>query len=359
MALQEIVINSTKLLFDAAATNGHRTEHNKPCDCQNCRNYYKIVEDNPELIAFLSDFGVDFYHTEEVMSWDLDNEQDGMIHHEAYYGVPGRLEGEEVVIQRFGVKIAFEKGAIVPTDLEGEHFWIRIEGDFPYVLEEERDLGVSYKGKQKTFKDCLLEAGVMLLLLVLLIPVLLVYLIFKLLWMPVAYIKVKRSLYHKVFPHKFSMFEGLHVDSEPYAVIVENDLPVEYVKYSGYYQHPGYFIYKDTLLCFSEPMICDADKGIWYSWMDAEIDPGARKRNEKYAAECMTVEAAAEDLLQGLKEEHTEHTCNRVAFFFARKSVEGGYTQGSADAMRRLDNFVVYEKGELAKAIREFIGSRE
>lgn len=358
MALQEIEINSTKILFDAAATNGHRTEHNKPCDCQNCRNYYKIVEDNPELIAFLSDFGVDIYHTEEVMSWDLDNAQDGMIHHEAYYGVPGRLEGEEVVIQQFGVKIAFEKGAIVPTDLEGEYFWIRIEGDFPYVLEEERDLGVSYKGKHKTFKDRLLEAGIMLLL-VLLIPVLVVYLIFKLLWMPVAYIKVKRSLYHKAFPSKFSLFDGLHVDSEPYAAIVENDLPVEYVKHSGDYTYRGYFIYKDTLLCFSEPVICDADKGIWYSWMDAEKDPYARKRNEEYARSAMTVEAVADEQLQGLKDAHTEHICNRVAFFFARKSAEGGYTQASVDTMRRLDDFVVYEKGELANAIREFIGSRE
>lgn len=355
MAFQKIEINSTRILFDSEVTNGHRTDHNKPCDCQNCRNYYRIVEGNPELIAFLSDFGVEFHHTEEVMSWDLDNRPEGLIRHEAYYGVSGRLEGEETAIQRFGVEITFAKGAIVPTDLEGEYFWIRIAGDFPYVLEEERDFGVSYKGKKETIKERLQAAGIMLLL-ILLIPVLLVYLIFKLLWMPVTYMKFKRSLYHQAFPSKFSLFDGLHVDSEPYAVIKENNLPIDYVKHNGDYTYGGYFIYKDVLLCFSEPVIYDAEKKIWYSWLDADREEKAKERDPE---DYLTVEATAARLLEGLKDERTEHTCNRVVFFFTRKCAEGSYVDGALEAMRQLDDFVIYEKGELAKAIREFIGSRE
>ena len=358
MALQEMEINSTKILFDAEATNGHRTDHNQPCDCQNCRNYYKTVENNPELIAFLRDFGVDFYHTDEVMSWDLGKDEDSLIHHDAHYGVFGRIEGEEVTIRRFGVKIAFEKGAIVPNDRDGEYFWIRVEEDFPYILEEERDFGVSYEGKKETIKDRLKDAGIMLLL-ILLIPFLMLYCVFKLLWMPVTYIKTRRSAYHQDFPCKFPALGELHTDSKPYEVIKKNNLPVAYVKNQGDYSLCGYFIYKDALLCFHEPLICDAKKGIWYSWMKADKDPGATKRNEEYAADCLTVEAVAEDLLQELEAAHTQYTCNRVVFFFARKSAEGSYTQSSADAMRRLDNFVIYEKRELAKAIREFVDNYE
>ena len=67
-----------------------------------------------------------------------------MIHHEGYYGVFGKIEGEEFEFQKFGVKITFQKGASVPCDRTGEYFWICIEGDLPYILEEERDLPITF-----------------------------------------------------------------------------------------------------------------------------------------------------------------------------------------------------------------------
>ena len=71
------------------------------------------------------------------------------IHHEGYYGVFGKIEGEEFDFERFGVKITFQKGATVPCDRTGEYFWICIEGDFPYIVSEERDLPVSFSQKVK------------------------------------------------------------------------------------------------------------------------------------------------------------------------------------------------------------------
>ena len=83
MSLQTVEINSTKITFDKEKTKAHRTAINNPCDCQNCRNYYKHVESNKELVEFLNDFGIDFTCTEEVFSWDLGNDNDSLIHHEA------------------------------------------------------------------------------------------------------------------------------------------------------------------------------------------------------------------------------------------------------------------------------------
>ena len=144
MSLQSVEINSVKITFDKEKTKEYRTDFNKPCDCQNCRNYYKHIEENKKLVEFLSEFGIDYNCTEEVFSWNLGNDEDSLIHHEGYYGVFGKIEGEEFDFEKFGVKVTFQKGASVPCDRTGEYFWICIEGDLPYILEEERDLPITF-----------------------------------------------------------------------------------------------------------------------------------------------------------------------------------------------------------------------
>lgn len=42
MSLQTIEINSVKILFEKEKTNKYRTDFNKPCACQSCRNFYKF-----------------------------------------------------------------------------------------------------------------------------------------------------------------------------------------------------------------------------------------------------------------------------------------------------------------------------
>ncbi len=147
MSLQTVELSSVEITFDKGKTKEYRTDFNKPCDCQECRNYYKHVGNNLELVAFLNEFGIDYNCTEEVFSWDLGNDKDSLIHHEGYYGVFGKIEGEEFEFEKFGVKITFQKGASVPCDRTGEYFWICIEGDFPYILDEERDLPITFSQK--------------------------------------------------------------------------------------------------------------------------------------------------------------------------------------------------------------------
>ena len=147
MSLQTVELCSVEITFDKGKTKEYRTDFNKPCDCQECRNYYKHVGNNLELVAFLNEFGIDYNCTEEVFSWDLGNDKDSLIHHEGYYGVFGKIEGEEFEFEKFGVKITFQKGASVPCDRTGDYFWICIEGDFPYILDEERDLPITFSQK--------------------------------------------------------------------------------------------------------------------------------------------------------------------------------------------------------------------
>ena len=88
--------------------------------------------------------GEDCNCTEEVFSWDLENHSDTLIHHEGYYGVFGKIEGDEFNFEKFDVKVTFQKGASVPCDRTGEYFWICIEGEFPYILDEERNLPITF-----------------------------------------------------------------------------------------------------------------------------------------------------------------------------------------------------------------------
>ncbi len=143
MPLKTIEINSVKITFDIDKTKEYRTDFNKPCDCQDCRNFYKHIESNTELVDFLCEFGIDYNCTEEVFSWDWGNDTKSLIHHEGYYGIFGKLDND-FSFEKYGVKIIFSKEASVPCDRSGEHFFIKIEGDFSYILEEKRQLSITF-----------------------------------------------------------------------------------------------------------------------------------------------------------------------------------------------------------------------
>lgn len=72
-----------------------------------------------------------------------------MIHHEVYYGVFGKIENEEFSFEKYGVKITFKKGVTVPCDRTGEYFGVCVEGDFAYILDEERELPFNFRKKLK------------------------------------------------------------------------------------------------------------------------------------------------------------------------------------------------------------------
>lgn len=217
-----------------------------------------------------------------------------------------------------------------------------------------------------TFWDYLGNIGVVLLfasMTVIAMPFMLLYLVCHLLMTPYYYIKHKRSRYQQDFPHKYSWPMYVHMDDEPYAAIKKNDLPVEYFKWCEDYDQGGYFIYKDTLLCFQNPFFFDKEKGLLLSWLnqskDDEEAEWAEDTEEDNTDDCLTVVGTQEYMLEAFRKNVPGRECDRVVFFCQRKRVEKNYEEGTLEAMRQMDDFVIYEKGELAKAIREFIGSRE
>lgn len=196
----------------------------------------------------------------------------------------------------------------------------------------------------------------------LVLPFLLLYFLYKLVTTPFDYFKYKRSLYQRDFPHRYAWLATPHMDNEAYTVIKENRLPVEYIKWRQEYDLNGYFIYKDILLVFTEPFFFDRKRGLWLIWPANTSDESAEDvEDEDYenTEDCLTVDEAKAYIIEQFCEDVPGRVCNRVVFFYSRKNLETVYEEGGLESMRALDDFIIYEKGMLADAIKHVIKSFE
>ena len=200
---------------------------------------------------------------------------------------------------------------------------------------------------------------------ILFLPFLLLYLLFKILATPFDYIKYKRSCYQQDFPHKYKWANEPHTDNEPYTAIKKNNLPVEYIKWHEDYDMLGYFVYQDTMLVFHEPLFFDEEKGLWLWWPgEKEEEPTTEEseNEESYDADntddCLTVEDLKEFLLDDFCNHISGRECKKVVFFYSRKNVEKLWKAG-LEKMRELDDFIIYEKGQLAEAIQKMIDTHQ
>ena len=190
------------------------------------------------------------------------------------------------------------------------------------------------------------------------LPFFLLYLLFKLLWTPFDYIKYKKSRYQKDFPHKYTWLREPHTDNAPYTAIKENALPVEYIKWSEDYNLSGYFVYKDILLDFTEPFFFDEEGKIFLRLPDgneSEETTDDETSEEENSDKCLTVEETKELILDGFRNSVPERECHRIVFFYSRKDVLRDYKEEGLNTMRELDDFIIYEKCELANVIKDFI----
>ena len=141
MSLQTIEINSVKITFDKEKTKSNCTDFNMPCDCQDCRNYYKNIQNNKELLDFLDSFGIDFLRPEEICPYELGNAKDSLIKYNAYYSVIGHIN-KELSIKKEDYSVSFDISSNVNVghEITDKFFFIVIDIDLPFVLDEKREL---------------------------------------------------------------------------------------------------------------------------------------------------------------------------------------------------------------------------
>lgn len=197
-------------------------------------------------------------------------------------------------------------------------------------------------------------------LLILLLPVILIYFLFKLVMTPVDYIKYKKSRYQRDFPLRYTWLSNPHADNEPYTAIKENNLPIEYIKWRKEYDLNGYFIYKDILLVFEEPFFFDKKRGLWLIWPGDTSGEAAEEiggEDDEDTDDCLTGYEAKKYITERFREDIPSRECNRVVLFYSRKNVEKNYGNDGLEKMRELEDFIIYEKGELADAIKKVVES--
>lgn len=203
---------------------------------------------------------------------------------------------------------------------------------------------------------------VVIILLPLIIPVCLIVLIYQILYTPIGYYKFKTSLYQKDFPTKYKWLDGVHQDNDVYTFIKKNHLPIQYLKCYEKYDLSGLFLYKDTLLDFSEPFLYDDESMVWC------VVPGDDESIEDDAAETetadhsddyeiLTVDGWKESQIMEFKEKFPERICNNIVFFYNRKRILKWYGEEALNRLKDLDGFILYEKGELEKAIQKYVAS--
>ena len=172
--------------------------------------------------------------------------------------------------------------------------------------------------------------------------------------LPFDYVKYKNSHYHKDFPHKISWWNPYHDDSEFYETIKENDLPIEYIKWSEDYDDKGYFVYKDILFYFTDIFGFDKEKGEWF--MYCESDDGEEDDGRENDAYYLSVDNAKEQILQNFHNNVPGRVCNSVVVFYPEKSAKR-YKKGAVEKMRELEGFVVYGKKNLASLTKKLLKS--
>ena len=213
--------------------------------------------------------------------------------------------------------------------------------------------------KIKNILKYLAGIPVVILMLVILVPLGALYFLYKILTMPFSYIRHKRSLYQKDFPCRYSIWRYPHHDEKVYTVIKKNDLPIAYIKGQKEYEQyemPGYFVYKDILLDFNELFFFDPERGLWLTELETASEEEQPSDEDSESTEhCLTVDEGKKRYLEDFRRDVPDYVCNRVVMFYLRGHVERGYNKGGLDRMRSLGDFVVYEKGELATAIQNFV----
>ena len=88
---------------------------------------------------------------------------------------------------------------------------------------------------------------------------------------------------------------------------------------------------------------------------DESDDSQNTELDEDNTDQCLTVDGMKELILGRFHDNVPSRECKGIVFFCSRKNAERDYKEEGLNVMRNLDGFIIYEKGELATVIKDFI----
>ena len=200
-------------------------------------------------------------------------------------------------------------------------------------------------------------------LIIVFLPLCLLLLVGAILYTPIDYIKFKRSAYQKDFPRKYKWLCGRHVDNKVYSIIKENNLPISYLRFYEDYELSGDFLYKDTVLNFSQPFFFDEKKEEWLFWPhnkdENEVEDDEDDEVEDNTDDCLSEEESRKYILEQFNERYPDIVCTKIAFFYEDKYVKGVYGKLALEKMNQNNAFIVFQKGKLKETIQNYISKTD
>lgn len=195
----------------------------------------------------------------------------------------------------------------------------------------------------------------MTLVLIIATPFLLLWLVLEIIYSPLRYYKVKKSLYYKDFPYKYEWLDSTHCDNEAYTIVKNNDLPINYFKFGEKYDWRGTFLFKDVILDFSQPFLYDDESDCWCVYPD---DEDTEETETNYLDSCLTVEGWKKSRIESFQNSAPDHPCNQIVFFYNINRTKRFYGENALNKLTEDNDFILYEKGNLEEAIIKYITDR-
>lgn len=112
------------------------------------------------------------------------------------------------------------------------------------------------------------------LLMIILSPLLLVYLVLSLLFVPIDFLIFKTSAHHRDFGGRYSFLSGAHPDNELYTLIKKRGLKIGYLSVPNGKSATGYFFSGKTLIEAGKNLFWDKDSESWLAHGDVASPSG-------------------------------------------------------------------------------------
>ena len=120
----------------------------------------------------------------------------------------------------------------------------------------------------------------------------------------------------------------------------------------------GYFIYKDIVLDFTEPFFFDPETNTFALNPEEEVKEKTEDDNNQdidNVENCLSVEETKAFVLNDFHNNIQERQCKQVVFFYSQERLENAHGKIALKKMSELNDFIVYKKDTLHKALKEFI----
>lgn len=178
----------------------------------------------------------------------------------------------------------------------------------------------------KKFLSKLSEEGCALLLGMFLFVPIVLFVIGLALYIPIDYIKYKRSLYYKKTREKYSLYMGISPVFNFHNVILKNNLPIEFFPRPEETDNEyGWFVYNNTLILLN---------AFQFEFDDEKNEWAYKNKNDVL----LTLDEYIESDINGVNKVLGKTVCDKAIVLIKSKDV------GNVELAKNDERFLVYDK---------------